>query len=299
MIVGGGVAGLSAGLMLARARRRVVVVDAGAPRNRFTAHMHAVLGHDDKAPDELLAIGRADYERYGGVIVDGRAVAASEVDDGISVTVDDGSTLHARRLIVATGLRDVLPDIEGLAEWWGRGVASCPYCDAWEVRDQRIGIIATDTVGDFQAQLLRQWSPSITYFVEDAEPPASAEFAARGITIEQRRVAKVLSRDGALAGVELVDGDRVDLDAIFTAPRPEPIDELLGPLGAEFDDAGFGPFVVTDPSGKTSVDGVWAAGNVASPMANIPMSMSAGSFAGGAVNADLVGDDIAAALAQS
>ncbi len=301
VIIGGGVAGLSAGLTLVRACRRVVIVDGGAPRNRFAAHMHGVLGHDGKPPLQLIAEGHREIERYGGAIVEGQVTEAIQAWETFTVTIDSGAILHARRVIVATGLRDELPDIDGLAEQWGKGVVVCPYCDGYEVHDGRIGILATSSWSPHQAQLLRQWSANITYFVDRADPPEGDELRAlraRGIEIEASPVMRILSDDGRLTGIELEDGRHVGLDAIFTGPRPAPIDGILRALGADLTDIPFGPFVAIDQTGKTSVQGVWAVGNVANMQANVPMSIGTGSFAAAAINMDLITEDIARAVSE-
>ena len=163
VIVGGGPAGLSAALSLGRARRRVVVVDAGRPRNMTAAHMHGVLGHDGLSPLRLLELGRQEVAGYGVRVIRGDVTAART--DGATVEVDlANETIRTRRLLVATGLDDVLPNIPGLREQWGRGVVVCPYCDGWEHRDDVIGVIATSPHSVEQAQLLRQWSDRIVYF---------------------------------------------------------------------------------------------------------------------------------------
>ncbi|MCI2956644.1 NAD(P)/FAD-dependent oxidoreductase [Agromyces atrinae] len=301
LIIGGGTAGQSAALMLTRAGRRVAIIDAGEPRNGVVEHMHAVLGHDGVKPTDLLARGRRDIEGYGGEFVDGRAVTAVPVDGGFAVTLDAGDTLTARRLIVTTGLRDELPAIPGLREQWGRGVVTCPYCDGYEVRGRRIGVLATSAGGVHQAQLLRQWSPQVTYFENGTGMPeadVAAGFAARGVIVEPGPVAEVISTDGVLTAVVLADGRSIAIDSIFTAPTLVPNGTLLADLGAELTESPIGTVVAVDAFGATSVPGVWAAGNVVNPMANVPVSMGAGSMAGAAVNANLVQDDIARAVAS-
>lgn len=299
VVIGGGSGGLSTALLLARARRRVVVLDGGAPRNRFAPHMHGVLGHDGKSPLQLLADGRREIEAYGGVIL--RADVAQTRRDGerFTVATSDGQTLRARRLVVATGLRDELPDVEGLAAQWGRGVAVCPYCDGYEVRDQRIGILATGPRSLHQAQLLRQWSASIVYLANDTGVPEGDDavaFAARGIRVEEGAVRRVLTDGGRVAGVELGDGRVVELDAIFTAPRMVPLDEPLRQLGADRAEGPAGSFVAVDDTGRTSVPGVWAVGNVVNAAGNVPIAIAAGAWAAGMVNHDLVLDDVRAAV---
>jgi len=298
-VIGGGSAGLSAALMLGRARRRVMVVDAGMPRNRFAAHMHGGLGLDGMPPLDLLATGRREVASYGGEFWDTAAVATRRDGQGFAVETADGRTALARALLVATGARDELPGIEGLAQWWGRGVAVCPYCDGWEVRDQRIGILATGPASPVQAQLLRQWSGTVSYLTDATEPLEDddlAAFGARGIRIEDGAVRRVLARDGRLAGVEMAGGRVIELDAVFTVPRLLPLDEPLRQLGAERTEYPWGSFATTDPSGQTSVTGVWAAGNVVNAMANVPVAAGAGALAAGAINHALVLDDIQEAL---
>lgn len=295
VVIGGGAAGLSGALMLGRARRRVLVLDTGAPRNRFVAHMHGALGHDGAPPLELLRVGRSEVESHGGVIWSTAAVTTQREVDGFAIETADGRTVSARTLLVATGAADELPEIDGLAERWGSGVAVCPYCDGYEVGDRRIGILATGPGSVFQAQLLRQWSDQIIYLTHTTDAPSGedrAAFDARGIRIENGVVRRVLSRDNALSGVEFDDGRTAQLDAIFTISRLIPQDAPLRQLGAERTEHPWGSFATVDPSGKTSLDGVWAAGNVVNAMANVPVSIGNAALAAGAINHALVLDDI-------
>ncbi|KRC59098.1 hypothetical protein ASE14_15030 [Agromyces sp. Root81] len=307
IIVGGGSAGLSAALMLVRARRRVLVLDGGAPRNGVAAHMHGVLGRDGWSPLELLERGREEVARYGGVVRTAEVATAeaytadSNGGPGFTVTLASGERHAARRLLVATGLRDELPELPGLAEQWGTGAVVCPYCDGWEVRDRRIGVLATGPRSLHQVQLLRQWSPSVTFFTNGAELDGddSAGLLARGIAVERRAWASVTADEtGRLSGIRLADDAVIALDAIFLGPRPVPNDALLTGLGAStapgfVDDA----WVDVDATGRTSVPGVWAAGNVVNPAATVPLSAGAGNLAGAAINADLIEEEIRAALA--
>ncbi|WP_448003447.1 NAD(P)/FAD-dependent oxidoreductase [Agromyces bauzanensis] len=303
IVIGGGSGGLSAALMLVRARRRVLVVDTGAPRNRFAAHMHGVLGRDGWSPLDLLATGRTEIERYGGVVTPAEVVAVAHADSGFDVALGTGEHHRARRLLIATGLRDELPDIAGLAELWGTGAFVCPYCDGWEVLDRRIAVLATGPMSPHQAQLLRQWSPDVTYFTNGAELPddAVAELTARGIVIERRAVAGVSTdADGRLSGIRLADGDTTAIDVIFLHPRVVPNDALLRSLGADtVPGHGGAPWIEVDETGRTSVIGVWAVGNVVNPSASVPVASGAGNIAGATINADLIEEEIQAALAAS
>jgi thioredoxin reductase len=302
LIIGAGSAGLSAALMLARSRRRVIVLDGGAPRNAVAAHMHGVLGREGWSPLDLVATGRDEVARYGAIIESQRAASVARDDELFVVGLADGTTLTARRLLFAGGLRDELPAIPGLAEHWGRGVAHCPYCDGWEVRDQRIAVLASGPASLHQVQLVRQLSPAVTYLVEGTELPEPdlAALVARGIAVETRRVKSVIATDGVLSGLRLHDGAELPVEAIFVRPRAIPADELLHALGAA-SEAGSDdhPWVTVDATGRTSIPGVWAAGNIVSPAATVPVSAAAGSTAGAAINADLVADEIRSALERN
>src|SRR5689334_20139967 len=169
VVVGGGAAGLSAALVLARARRRVAVVDAGEPRNAPAAHMQGFLGSDGMPPRELLAAGRREVTSYGGDLIDGRVtrIEPSPSEDGnllFEVVLDDHPRLRARRLIVTTGLRDEIPDVPGVRERWGRDVLHCPYCHGHEVRDQPLGVLGGSAEAVTHAHLVRQWSDDVVFF---------------------------------------------------------------------------------------------------------------------------------------
>jgi thioredoxin reductase len=301
IIVGAGSGGLSAALMLGRARRRVLVIDGGAPRNAVAAHMHGVLGRDGWSPLDLVATGRAEVERYGVVVTPGEVVSAERVESGFAIELGSGERHHARRLLVATGLRDELPEIPGLTEQWGTGAVVCPYCDGWEVRDRRIAVLATGPLSTHQAQMLRQWSPEVIFFTNAGEltDADAAPLVARGIAIERRAVTAVSAgADGRLQGIRLADGDTVAVDSIFLHPRVVPNDALLRGLGAATTE-GFGgaPWVEVDATGRTSIPTLWAVGNVVNPSASVPVASGAGNVAGATINADLIEEEIRDALA--
>lgn len=305
IIAGGGSAGLSAALMLGRMRRRVLVVDGGEPRNRFAGHMHGVLGRDHTSPLDLLAAGRAELGRYETVAIQqGEVADASPLEGGrFRVTLADGEQHEAKRMLLATGLRDELPDVPVLAEQWGRGAFLCPYCDGWEHRDRRIAVIATTPLYLHATQILRQLSPDVTFFAHGFEPEqeARAGLEARGITVEERAIdAIVTDEQGALRGIRFTDGAEVPADVIFVSPTPVPNDAALRALGAEFATGPDGvDWVQVDPMGRTSVPGVWAAGNLTDGRSSVPYAMSAGSMAGAAINGDLVAAEVGAALAAA
>ena len=292
VVIGGGAAGLSAALVLSRARRRVLVVDGGAPRNAPAAHMHGFLSRDGLPPAELLTIGGAEVTAYGGQIVTGQVAEVLRDDaSGYLVRLADGRRVVARRLLVATGLRDELPAIPGLLERWGRDVLHCPYCHGYEVRDQRLAVIGWTPEAVKYAQIVRQWSNDLVLFVPPGTLSADdrTHLVARAIGVVEGTVSRIAVEADQLSGVE-VDGARViERDAVFVPPRFVPNADLLAGLGCELDDAGW---AVTDSTGRTTVPGVWVAGNVGNPRAQVITAAGEGSAAAIALNADLVEEDV-------
>jgi thioredoxin reductase len=297
-IIGGGAAGLSAALVLARARRRVLVVDAGEPRNAPAAHMQGFLSRDGMPPADLLARGRQEVTTYGGQLVDGYMSNVSAVGSGFELTLADHRTYRARRVLVTTGLRDELPDVPGVRERWGRDLLHCPYCHGYEVRDQGLGVLGGTPDSVAHALLVRQWSDDVLYFDHGSAvtPDERAQLAARTIPIIEGVVRRLVVQDDRLTGVELEDGLVVPRDAVFVRPRLVPHDSLLVALGCDTDEQGW---VVTDGTGRTSVPGVWAAGNATNPRAQVITAAGEGSAAAIAINADLVDEDVRNAVQES
>jgi thioredoxin reductase len=293
VVVGGGAAGLSAALVLGRARRRVVVVDAASPRNAPAAHMQGFLSRDGMPPRDLLAAGRAEVLGYDVELIEDRVVA---IESGFHVRLAGGGVLQTRRVLVATGVRDELPEIPGVRERWGRDLLHCPYCHGWEVRDQPVGVLGTRPDAVQHALLVRQWSDDIVFFVHTLDPSADelTRLQARDVAVVRGEVERLVIEADRLTGVALVDGRVIPRVAVFIRPVNVPhADGLLAGLGCDVDPAGF-PAV--DPTGRTSTDGVWAAGNVVDPRLQVITSAGAGSVAAIAINADLVQDDVERAV---
>ncbi|GAA3740521.1 thioredoxin reductase [Spinactinospora alkalitolerans] len=307
VVVGGGAAGLSGALTLARARRSVLVVDAGRPRNAPAAHAHGYLTRDGAAPLEILAAGRAEVTGYGGEIVEGSAVAAERLDTGgFRVVLDDGSAVAADRLLVTTGLVDEPPPVPGVAERWGREVLHCPYCHGWEVRDQAIGVLATGPLAVHAALLWRQWSEDVALFSHTAPEFGDDDYerlAARGVAVVDGEVTGLEVTDDRLTGVRLAGGRVIPRQAVVVAPRFTARVGVLAGLGLEATEqemAGhvIGSHIAADPSGATEVAGVWVAGNVANLTDQVIGAAAAGVRAAAAINADLVAEETRRAVAD-
>lgn len=302
VVVGGGAAGLSGALMLARAQRAVVVIDAGAPRNAPAAGVHGLLARDGIGPSELLERGRAEVRGYGGHVVSGDVGAVSREDRGFAVALVGGRTVRTRRLLVTTGLVDELPDIPGLRARWGRDVVHCPYCHGWEIRDKAIGVLASRPMSVHQALLFRQWSDDVTFLSHTMPPPTeeqAEQLAARGISVVDGEVASVDVVEDRLVGVRLSDGTVVNREALAVSPRMVARAGFLDTLGlrpAEHP-SGMGEHIPCDAAGLTEVPGVWVAGNVTDLAAQVGAAAASGAAAAAQINADLVNEETRQAVA--
>ncbi|MGW0578246.1 NAD(P)/FAD-dependent oxidoreductase, partial [Streptomyces sp. NPDC002920] len=300
IVIGGGAAGLSAALVLGRARRRTLVVDAGEPRNAPAAHMQGYLTRDGMPPAEFLAKGREEIARYGVELVRDRAVAARKAED-FAVDLAGGRTVRARQLVLATGLKDELPPVEGVAERFGRDVLHCPYCHGWEVRDQAFGVLATTPLSVHQALIVTQWSKDVTFFLHTVAEKELADddlrrLAAAGVRVVPGEVAGLTVQDDRLTGVRLADGKSYDREVLFVAPRAVPQNGLLEQLGAELAESPFGAYPVIDARGLTTVPGLWAAGNVSGFAEQVVNAASRGYRAAAAINGELLLADLNAAI---
>ncbi|MGW1323302.1 NAD(P)/FAD-dependent oxidoreductase [Streptomyces antibioticus] len=299
IVIGGGAAGLSAALVLGRARRRTLVIDAGEPRNAPAAHMHGYLTRDGMAPADFLAAGREEIARYGVELVRDRAVDVVR-DTDFAVVLAGGRTVRARQLVVATGLKDELPPLPGLAERFGRDVLHCPYCHGWEVRDRAFGVLATTPLSVHQALMVSQWSNDVTLFLHTvAEADLSDDdlrrLAAAGVRVVPGEVSGLTVADDRLTAVRLQDGTEYDREVLFVAPRAVPRTDLPARLGAEMTETPFGAYPVVDAQGRTTVPGLWAAGNVSGFAEQVVNAASRGYRAGAAINGELLMADLDAA----
>lgn len=298
IVVGGSFAGLSAAMQLARARRTVLVVDAGLPRNRFADASHGFLGQDGKAPARIIREAACQVAAYPTVeIVQGEVLDAQAAPDGFSVTLAGGRRAQARRLILATGVADILPDLPGLEERWGASVLHCPYCHGYEHRDRPLGVLAGHPMSAHQAALIPDWGPT-TLFTQGLFEPDDEQRAlldARGVTIERSPVVALMGDAPDLAAVQLADGRVVPLNALFVAPAQRMASPLAQALGCAFDEGPLGPIIRADAWKATTVPGVFAAGDAARPMQNATLASADGVLAGVGAHQSLIRDALLAA----
>lgn len=290
IVVGGSFAGLSAAMMLARARRRLLLVDAGQPRNRFAAASHGFLGQDGVAPAEIMRKGLTQLARYRAVdFVHAEALTASLDGEGATLTLSDGAAVRARKLILATGVADDLP-LESMRPRWGVSVLHCPYCHGYEVRDRSLAVIANASGAVHQALLLPDWGPT-TFYTQGAfepSPEEAAQLAVRGVEIERTPVIELLGDGAETRALRLADGREVPAGAVFTAPRTRMASPLAERLGCAMVDGATGPYVRVDETQQTNLPGVFAAGDAASQMYNATLASAAGVMAGVAAHRSLV-----------
>lgn len=288
IIVGGSYAGISAGLQLARARRKILVIDAGQRRNRFASHSHGFLGQDGRNPGEIASEARAQLLVYPTVEwISQPAIHARTGDDGYVVTVKSGEHFATRRMILATGVMDELPEIPGLSELWGQRVFHCPYCHGYELDGGPIGVLAASPLAMHHALMLPDWGPTTLFLNEVFEPDADqlVNLARRGVIVEAE---PVLSVGGEQADVTLASGRVIKLAGLFTQPRTRMVSPLAAQLGCEFEAGPTGEFIKVDTMRETNVSGVFACGDAATGVGNVAIAVGDGARTGAAAHQSLM-----------
>ena len=268
IIIGGSFAGLAAALQLGRARRKVTVLDTGLQRNRFAGHSHGLLGHDHKPPLDILAEARRQLARYPTVkLVNARADGVSGAIDDFSVLTGDGESLGARRLILSYGVVDQMPDIPGFAESWGKSIVPCPYCDGFEVAGQHWGLVWSGPQAVNQVKLFHDWTDRLTVFADghDIAPDIRADLAHRNIPVVDGRITEITPHGSRNATVKLDSAPDVDVDILFAHPRNKPSASLHESLGLAVVDTPVGMALKVDERRETSMPGIYAAGDLATP----------------------------------
>lgn len=290
VIVGGAFAGLSAATYLGRARRSVLVIDNRQPRNRFAAASHGFLGFDGSNPLAILAAAREQLAAYPSVTLkEAEATSAEARGDGFSISLKGGEEISARKVILAYGLRDQLQPIPGLEERWGKSVLHCPYCHGFEFADRRLGVLWRTPMSVHQAVLVAEWGPT-TLFLNgaDLDPESAATLAKRGVAVEPARVRALIGSGTTLLAIALEDGRQSPLEALYVAPKSTLSSPLAAELGAAIDDGPLGPIIRTDAEKRTTVPGLYAAGDIARAPHSVSWAVADGVTAGTSVHRALV-----------
>lgn len=283
ILVGGSFAGHAAALQLGRARKRVLFLDTRRPRNRFAMTSHGFLGLDGRTPNEIHKLLTGQLARYSTVeVVEAEAVDAAPIGEDFRVTLADGQPISGRRLILATGVRDILPEIAGIEERWGVSILYCPYCHGYEMKRRPLGVLADGQMTSHRAMLVSDWGPT-TLFTQGLFTPSKEEIVAlekRGVTLEVARVTELLGESPKLEAVRLEDGRLVEVNGLFVAPRTEQSSDLATKLGCVFEEGPTGPIIRVNERNQTSIPGVFAAGDACSPMPNATLAAASGLLAG-------------------
>jgi thioredoxin reductase len=291
IIIGGSFAGLAAATYLARGRRDVAVIDAGAPRNRFAAHSHGFLGFDGVPPDEIVKTAKTQLAAYPTISqVMGEVASAERRNGEFAVTLGSGEVLAADKLILAFGINDVLPDICGLAERWGKSVIHCPYCHGYEFAGQRLGVLGMSPNSLHQATLIPEWGPTTFFLNGQPEPDAAAlaELERRGVHIERAPVVELRGEGTELSTVQLADGRHCRIDALYIGAPTRLNSSIAEQLGCAVDDGPLGKIVRTDATKLTTVPDVWAVGDITRGFHNVTFAVADGVMAGTAAHRALV-----------
>lgn len=287
LIVGAGPAGLSAALILGRSRRRVLVLDSGKPRNAPSPESHGFFTRDGATPAELLRLGREQLRPYDVEVRDAEVTDAVREESGFTVVLADGSRESARTLLLATGMVDPLPEIEGLRELWGTGVLHCPYCHGWEVRDRPLGVYGNGKAAAEFVALLRVWSRDLVLCTDgpaDLEEEDRERLARHGVPVREERIVRLVEKEGRLERIVFADGGDLSCGALFLRVPPRQHSRLGERLGSPLRADGL---MDVDQAGRTSIPGLYAAGDISLKMNQVGLAAADGAVAGVAINHDL------------
>jgi thioredoxin reductase len=291
IIIGGSFAGLSAAMYLARGRHTVAVLDTGTPRNRFSPKSHGFFGQDGSVPQNMLSLARTQLSNYPTVhMLDDEAVSASGSHNAFCVTLGSGDAITARRLVIASGVQDILPSIDGLAERWGKSVLHCPYCHGYEFAGQRLGVLYNDAGSVHHARLIANWGPT-TLFTNGIELPdknAAQSLAELNINVSREPIRSLIGDGDSLNHIETTEGSRIGLDALYVAPSTQLRGVIGDMLGCNKREVPGGQVLIVDERMMTTVCGIYAAGDAASVPSMVARAVSDGSLAGAMVSQSLI-----------
>jgi thioredoxin reductase len=296
VVVGAGAAGLSGALVLGRARRRTLVIDAGEPSNQASRVIGGLLGYDQRPPAELYEAGRRELSAYPSVEYrDGQVLSGAPVDNRFALELDGGEQVITRRVLLATGMRYCPPEIPGLDELWGKSVFQCPFCHGWEMRDKRLSTLAAGDEAVHSALMLRGWSDDVVLLTDgawDLDADDWFRLEAAKVTVDERRVVELAGHDGQLTAIAFADGSRLERDGLLVEAPLRQRSPLAEQLGAACTDGPLAPDSVSvDALHRTSVPTVFAAGDLCTEQPYVAGAIAAGSQAAIVVMQSLLADD--------
>ncbi|HEY1046969.1 MAG TPA: NAD(P)/FAD-dependent oxidoreductase [Bacteroidia bacterium] len=289
IIIGGSYAGLSAAMTLGRSLRKVLVIDSGKPCNRMTPHSHNFITHDGKTPAEISALARQQVEQYETVhFHNGLAIKARQIDNGFEIETEDGRYFNAQKLVFATGVKDIMPNIPGMAESWGKSVIHCPYCHGYEVRNQKTGILGNGEYGYEFSALISHWTKDLTLFTNgkvDLKPDQLSKLKSKQIDIVEKEIDRLEHENGQLRHIVFKDGSVAELKAIYTRCAFEQHSQLPQELGCEITEDGY---IKVDMMQKTTIEGIYACGDNTTRMRTVSGAVAMGTMAGAVLNREMV-----------
>lgn len=294
VIIGGSFAGLAAAMQLVRTRKKVVVIDANSPRNRFADASHGIFCLDGKTPAEIRATALAQLRAYPTFeLIEDNANAIEPSGDGFMATAERGQSLTAKRVILAMGITDKLPDIPGVQERWGKTVIHCPYCHGYELSDRTLGVLATSEMSFHQAAMIPDWGATTLFTQGQFKPEGDTlkHLLARGVKLEHSPIVEVLGKGIEVEAVKLADGRTVSIQGLYVGPRITLTSPLIEQLKLEIEETPLGPIVKVDGMKESSVKGIYVAGDLSNPMQNGTFAIASGTMAGVAVHRSLIFDE--------
>lgn len=292
IIVGGSYAGLSSAMALGRSLRNVLIIDSGKPCNRFTPHSHNFITQDGEKPSVIAENAKVQVLKYPTVkFHSDLAVSGKKTEKGFEITTQAGSVFKAKKLVFASGIKDIMPDIKGFAECWGISVIHCPYCHGYEVKNERTGILTNGNFAYHYAQLVRNLTKDLTVFINgkaDFTPEQKDKFAKHNIPVIEKEVAYLNHENGNVRQIVFKDNSTFDLKAIYSRPAFEQHCKIPEMLGCELTEQGH---IKADMFQKTTVAGVYACGDNTHPMRSVANAVAAGNFAGAMANSELTEEE--------
>lgn len=292
IIIGGSYAGLSAAMALGRSLRRVLVIDSGLPCNRQTPHSHNFLTQDGKTPQEISMLARHQVEQYRTVeFLTGIATGGSKLEEGFQIETEQGLTFNAKKLIMAAGIKDLMPEIKGFSECWGISVIHCPYCHGYEFRGEKTGIFANGDKAVHLGGLVHNLTKDLTVFTNgkaSLSPEQLQRLEKSSISLVENELVEIIHENGHLKSLVMNNGEQIQLKALYAAIPFQQHSDIPESLGCEITETGH---IRVDPMQKTSIPGVYACGDNSSPMRSVASAVNTGAIAGAMVNMDLVNEE--------